>query len=412
MHVEPLPTAAADAADAAAGVGRDDRRVTPFVTHVATAAIAVATLAAQWNIDGNRRIDYRIYSRAVAAIGSVGLYGYGSGILRFTYPPAAASIVWPFSLLDESIGSRLWLALTVVAFLGAYGVAATHLRGTRTITPAHALLGAAVALWFAPAVSTMRLGQINGFVAALLCIDIVAFARSRAWAGVGIGLAAAVKVTPLAVIPVVWAGTRRGHSRLAARNAIGAFVAITAIGALVAPESTWQFVRRLSGRAAVPAGVPSVDLRAGLRSIIAAQRAADVAWIVASLALTAAALRTARRLAHAPGPTDGVGLVTVGMCLSTTISPFSSVHHLTFATVAVALWAARSAGVADRVVAGFGALVLLDPTGGDLTAMRWAMLALCIVTVVALPAPTDFVAAGAIREDRETTARRAPRCPI
>ena len=35
-----------------------------------------------------------------------------------------------------------------------------------------------------------------------------------------------------------------------------------------------------------------------------------------------------------------------------------------------------------------------------------------VASVVALPAPTDFVAAGAIREDRETTARRAPRCPI
>ena len=48
------------------------------------------------------------------------------------------------------------------------------------------------------------------------------FQRISISLGVGIGLAAAVKVTPLAVIPVVWAGTRRGHSRLAARNAIGA----------------------------------------------------------------------------------------------------------------------------------------------------------------------------------------------
>ena len=63
--------------------------------------LAAADLAAQWNIDGNRRIDYRIYVRAVSSIDGAGLYDYGTGILRFTYPPVAAVLIWPFHSPDS-----------------------------------------------------------------------------------------------------------------------------------------------------------------------------------------------------------------------------------------------------------------------------------------------------------------------
>ena len=351
---------------------------------LAAAAVTLACVASQWNIDGNRRIDYRIYVRAVSSIDHSGLYAYGNGILRFTYPPVAAVVVWPFTWIDEAVGSRIWLVLSVAAFVAAYALAIRHGGGRRPIPVELALLGGAAAVWLAPALSTLRLGQINAFVALLLCADAVALHRGSRTAGIGTGLAAAIKVTPLAVVPLLWfAG--RGPTRAAAVRAAATGAAITGIGALVAPGATWQFLQRLGGRAVDRAPVASVDLRVLLRSAIGAPTVADVIWLLATVALVAASLRTARRLGRRAGTPDGVGLVTVGMCLSTVVSPFSSVHHLTFASIAVALWAMRATSTWHRVVAVGGLLALLDPTAGEAALGRWAMVVFCIVTVVALP---------------------------
>lgn len=365
--------------------------------------LAAADLAAQWNIDGNRRIDYRIYVRAVSSIDGAGLYDYGTGILRFTYPPVAAVLIWPFTWLDEAVGSRVWLTLSVVAFVVASALAIHNAGGTRPVPPTVALVGGAAALWLVPAISTLRLGQVNAFVALLLCVDSVAIARRSRWSGLGIGLAAAIKVTPLAVLPVLWVGLRR-HDRVVARRAATTFVVVTGATAAVAPGATWDFVQRLGGRAVTRAATTSVDLRVLLRSVIDARAVADAVWLVATVVLVAAALRTAARLGRSDRP-DGVGLVTVGMCLSTVVSPFSSVHHLTFATIALVLWAARSTSSWQRAVAVAGLLALLDPTAGEGAPGRWAMVAFCIATVVALPSivakrpDPDFVETDRIPQD-------------
>ena len=87
------------------------------------------------------------------------------------------------------------------------------------------------------------------------------------------------------------------------------------------------------------------------------------------------------------------------------VSPFSSVHHLTFATIALVLWAARSTSSWQRAVAVAGLLALLDPTAGEGAPGRWAMVAFCIATVVALPSivakrpDPDFVETDRIPQD-------------
>ena len=376
----------------------------PRVILTTAGLVTLVALAAQWSIDGNRRIDYRIYSRAVSSIGDAGLYGYGTGILRFTFPPFAAVVVWPFAQLDEALGSRIWLVTSIVAFVAAYALTFAQIGGPRRVTDTEAILGGAVALWFLPAASTLRLGQINAFVMLLMCVDALAIARRSRWAGVGVGLAAAIKVTPLAVVPVLFAaGSSIGRN--AALRAVATVAGLTGLAAAVSPDTTSDFVRLISGRAMGREGAPSVDLRALLRSVLPSEVGADAVWLAGSAALVFLALRTARRLGESRGEPDGIGLITVGMCLSTVVSPYTSAHHLTFATAAVALWAARSTKPWHRVVAALGFVSLLAPSSGETAATRWALVVLCSVTVVGLPASRrspdadDFVASSAIPQD-------------
>lgn len=376
----------------------------PRVVLAAAGFVALVALAAQWNIDGNRRIDYRIYSRAVSSIGDVGLYGYGTGILRFTYPPIAAVLVWPFAQFEEGVGSRIWLTASIMAFVAAHALALAHLGGSRRVTRAEAILGGAVALWLLPAASTLRLGQINAFVMLLLCVDAVAISRHSRWAGIGVGLAAAIKVTPLAVVPVLFAASSP-IGRKAALRAVATVTMLTGLAAAVSPDTTSDFVRLISGRATGREGAPSVDLRALLRFVLPSEVVADAVWLAGSAAMVFVALRTARRLGASRSEPDGIGLITVGMCLSTVVSPYTSAHHLTFATAAVALWAARSTNSWHRAVAALGFVSLVAPSSGETAVIRWALVAFCSVTVVGLPTSRqshevdDFVAPSAIPQD-------------
>lgn len=357
-------------------------------TLAVAAALTAVSVASQWNLDGNRRVDYRIYTRAVRSIDHLGLYGYGTGILRFTYPPFAAAVIWPFTALDESTGSRCWLVASAATFVVAYALAFRHAGGSREISTPIALLAGSAALWLVPAFTTLRFGQINALVMLLLCLDAVALSRHSRWSGIGTGIAAAIKVTPLAVLPVLVAAGVRTGGRRAALRAVAVFSAITLTVAAIAPSASWTFLGRITGRATGRGAPISVDLRGLLRLAIPAPTAADVVWIAMAIALVAVAMRTAARLSTETERPDGVGIITVAMCLSAVVSPFSSAHHHTFSTVAIALWALRGTTPWHRAVALGGLAALLDPTGGESLLGRIGMVLFAIVTVTALPAAT------------------------
>lgn len=343
----------------------------------------VLCVAAQWNIDGNRRLDFRIYYRSVSSIDSIGLYGYGSGILRFAYPPVAAVVVWPFTVLSESPASRWWLVASAIALVVTYRIAFSRPGGRFTLPPGTTLVLAAVALWTVPAASSLRFGQINPFVALLICADMVQIERGRKSGGVLTGVAAALKVTPLAVVPILLAGSRRAGWRC-----LATFATITAIAAAVAPDATLQFTERLLTGAAERGG-NSVDLRTLLRGAVPSESVADLAWLVCSAALVILGMRRARRLPRVDGRTDAVGLLTIGMCLSYVISPLSWVHHLVLVAVALMLWVSRSTATWQRAVALVGVIGLLEPSAGAGVLSSGSLVAFCVLTVAALPAGID-----------------------
>lgn len=364
-------------------------------------ATAVCCVVAQWGIDGNRRIDFRIYYRSVRSMGGGRLYDYGELATNFLYPPPAALLLRPLLLLGEDTASRVWLVGAVAVALAGF-VAVLHLalgRGGR-VPVWTAPVVAALCLWSTPALLSFRLGQINPVVGTLLCLDVVLIARSRRGAGVATGLAAAVKLTPVLALVLMAVGGRRTE----ARRGLVAFALASGITALFLPTETWRFwtdvVFDASG-----VGSAGSSLNAGLYSLTglvtdigAVQRGL---WLVASIALAAVAFRRARAL----WSTDVVAAMTVAMCLTYAVSPLTWIHHQWFLAVAAVLWLDRARRPGELAVAAAGLIAALDPFGlGEESMLRTVvMVAFVVATVVALPPATDSPAEPELAQDGPST---------
>src|SRR5262249_37174979 len=120
--------------------------------------------------------------------------------------------------------------ITTVAIVVALSVQVARV----TRWPAYVV--AIVSLLCAPVSSDLRFGQVSLALAALVVLDIVA-SRARGGHGVLIGVAAAIKLTPLVFVPLLWrAGHRRAALTAAATFALAAMLAFVAL-----PEDTRRF---------------------------------------------------------------------------------------------------------------------------------------------------------------------------
>ncbi|MFD3514524.1 glycosyltransferase 87 family protein [Streptomyces sp. NPDC058657] len=172
--------------------------------------------------------------------------------LPTTYPPFAAILFTPLPLLDSGL-------LRTLATAGNLGllIALVHLslRLLGHAGPAATLWIAAVAVWCEPVWTTLRYGQVNLALAVVVLWDLTRHDRHR-WAGAGIGLAAAVKLTPgLFVVFLLLTGLllarHRGSYGLGgnpwlrrAAAACAAFLAATLASAAVLPADSWNFWTR------------------------------------------------------------------------------------------------------------------------------------------------------------------------
>jgi alpha-1,2-mannosyltransferase len=182
---------------------------------------------------GGYRLDldvYRIGSTIWRHGGS--LYGAlpnttGGVNLPFTYPPAAAIIFAPLSLIPFSVASVVITALTVVSLLVVLWLVVRSL-GLK-LAGADRWLGLGVflplALLIEPVRSTLGFGQVNVLLMVLVALDCLT--TTKRWPrGVLIGLAAAVKLTPAAFILFFIV---RKDWRSAVRTIVS-FIVVTGIG--------------------------------------------------------------------------------------------------------------------------------------------------------------------------------------
>ncbi|MFI7598971.1 glycosyltransferase 87 family protein [Actinoplanes sp. NPDC049681] len=192
---------------------------------VAAAITAWAVLARPARV---RLSDLGVYTGAVDGLRhGASLYDFmSSGHAPFTYPPFAGLLFLPLADVPALPLQLLWTLATIAV------VALVAVLLDRRRAPAYAL----VLVLSAPVSSNLKYGQISLFLAAAVAADVLALRRSR-WQGVLIGVAAAVKLTPLIFIPMLWlAGRRR-----AAVTAASAFLACGLTAAVALPGDSWRF---------------------------------------------------------------------------------------------------------------------------------------------------------------------------
>ncbi|MEX5256009.1 glycosyltransferase 87 family protein [Kocuria arenosa] len=169
-------------------------------------------------LDGSTDLDvYRLGGMAVVdrhgfddELYGPGLSPHDDGGLPFTYPPFAALLFVPLAYLPEWL-TELALGLTTIglaavlsAVLLRYAAARGRPLPLQTLLgPATAVAaGTAVLLWSGPWMRNVGLGQINALLLALVLYDLLRTRDDtllgRVPRGFWIGLAAGIKLTPLA----------------------------------------------------------------------------------------------------------------------------------------------------------------------------------------------------------------------
>lgn len=309
---------------------------------VAVMACVVSACLTTWWLYGTEMIDLQVYRAGASAL----LHGHAmyqarprGSFLVFTYPPFAAMVLAPLAILPN-LGAQI--VLTALSAAALLAVAAT---GVRVATPAWprrsqwtvALAVCAAAPLLEPVRDTIRSGQVNLLLMALVVIDICGPRPSRS-RGLLVGLATAVKITPGIFILYLFA-TRRIREGVTATLATGA---ATAVAFLIAPSASWQywtnlvFDDRRVGRAAF---VWNQSLRGALARLAGSPERAFLCWVVVAGVVLFAGLAAAAAMARSGDELFGLGLAALTGLL---ISPISWHHHWVWALpLGLALWRRR-----------------------------------------------------------------------
>ncbi|MFJ8693138.1 glycosyltransferase 87 family protein [Streptomyces roseolilacinus] len=303
---------------------------------------------------------YRAEGATVLAGGDLYAMRATSANLPMTYPPFAALLFTPLTLVGvpemrtlATLGNLLLLVALVhlsLRLVASGGPAVLRRGGTFWTRPEAALWLAAVLVWCEPVWQTFRYGQINLLMAVAVLWDLTRRADSR-WAGVGIGLATAVKLTPglfvvlLLVVGVArarsdgWAPWRNEWLRRAVR-ATAAFLVVTVVSALVLPYDSRRFWTEMifeTGRVGRTEETANQSLSGVLARLL--HTTDPGMWWVAAAALVGLAGLAVAALAALRGDRP----VAVVACAVTAllVSPISWSHHWVWCVPALILLATR-----------------------------------------------------------------------
>jgi alpha-1,2-mannosyltransferase len=339
--------------------------------------------------------DVRVYQwAAVKVVSGAPLYAR-SAPFHFTYPPFAAAL---FGIAGEAPAICLKIAISIASACSLLVLSALSLgaAGVRR-RPDRVLTVAALALLTVPVVLTFHLGETDLIVTALVAADVLRRRDGGRLQGVGVGLAAAIKLTPLIFVAYLLA-TRRTR---AAAVAVGTFAITVGAGFLLLPADSrtfWLggvFVR--SRR--VGSAIDLVDQSlAGMIARLAGGSGQDLGWWYVAAAFTAVAGLAVAVWAHRRGHRLA-GAVCCGIT-GLLVSPISWTHHWVWAVpllvlLTVAAWRRRSywIGLAAALTAlVFSSAAALPSTWGPFglgsvlsaNAYVWCGAAVLVATAVSL----------------------------
>jgi alpha-1,2-mannosyltransferase len=283
--------------------------------------------------------------------------------LGFTYPPFAILVMTPLSWMSRVHAEEL-VTLGNILLVAVAGHAAVRLRGSAENPARAGWIAAAIALWAEPIITAVGYGQIDLVIAVLVIADL-AYGRNSRAGGIGIGLAAAIKLTPLIFIPYLLF-TARGRE---AKRAVGTFVLSIAVAFIAVPKDAAKYwggsvfdISRVTGRHHLSgAGPANQSLRGALLRFFPHAAHISVIWLPCCLVIVCLGLVLAVRASGRGDEAYGFLLTAITGLL---ISPVSWTHH----------WAIIVPGV----------LALVTSTSNRGT--RWLLIAMAMELAVATSA--------------------------
>jgi alpha-1,2-mannosyltransferase len=255
-------------------------------------------------------------------------YAFTSVHLYATYPPFALMALSPLSLVPIGVLVYLWALgnLACLAWLCSTALAEVRPRWRPSVEAGRYLLAVLMALTAAVVLEPVRadfgFGQVNILLIALVVADVLH--RDRRARGALVGVAAAIKLTPLIfVLLFLLDGDRR-----AAARAVASFATATVVAWLVLPSVSVQYFFHFSvvdQRIGAPSYVSNQSINGILARLGLPGPLATVVWLLASLVVVALALGAAHRLLRRGGSPlfPMLVLATAGLL----VSPVSWDHH-------------------------------------------------------------------------------------
>ncbi|HEY2265968.1 MAG TPA: glycosyltransferase 87 family protein [Streptosporangiaceae bacterium] len=279
----------------------------------------------------------------------------GARGVQFTYPPFAAVLFSVASVLSwtamrwaMTLASMAALGLSLWLVFGALGY-----RDRPAIRLGATLGVSALALATEPVQQTLSLGQVNLLLMLLVVTDLltggalVPGGRTRWWHGIGIGVAAGVKLTPLIFIPYLLL-TRRYRQ---AATASGVFAATVALGYAILPGDSgtyWANGLFLKANRIVFLGTRgNQSLRGVLTRLAGSVSSGTVPWFAAAILVAVAGLAAAALLYRARQPVPAMLACALTGLL---VSPLSWDHHWVWVAPGMALLAHLGAVAGRRAV--------------------------------------------------------------
>jgi alpha-1,2-mannosyltransferase len=299
-----------------------------LIVLVGVLSVGASLALGVWSALG-RQIDFDVYRMGGAHFTGPHLYStwlHGAR-LQFTYPPFAAMIFWPFTRVDIRIGQMAWMVANLLALAALIAVSLRIFR--RQWSPGRicglALVLLLPVLLLEPDIQTLGFGQVNFFVVLLVVADlscVVGQKGRRLPRGVLLGMAAAIKLTPLIFVPYLLL-TRQFR---AAATELGTFVACSMVAFGLSPHSSWRYWSKEvfdSKRAGNLAYVSDQNLRSALVRLGSAFGHSDVTDLLILL-VAAGGLSLATWAYRRSTPSLGMLLCGVTGLL---VSPISWSHH-------------------------------------------------------------------------------------
>ncbi|MEV0715941.1 glycosyltransferase 87 family protein [Asanoa sp. NPDC050611] len=248
----------------------------------------------------------------------------------FTYPPFAAIAMVPMAVVPWALAIVISVGLSLAATYALLRWLVLPVAVRERWTPWFALAVAFLLIVaFEPYRETITFGQVNLLLMVLVGVDLlVGIAGGRRWAGVGIGLATAIKLTPGVFILYLLVTRRWRAALVAAGTATVATLAAAAVDPAASREF-WTSALWDTDRVGSLAFVSNQSLQ-GVVARLDPAHPSTLAWLV----LVVAAVGVWAWRVRSASVVEGFALTGVLGCL---ISPVTWVHHLVWLLPALIL---------------------------------------------------------------------------